>query len=586
MPRGKKKSAVQRRANTGGVDPKYLNIWHRIRGKIPRRKTAEAIPDIKVLAEAQGALEQVASQWQETFKQWTDSGRKVPPCMIVVCNNTLVAEMVADHIGTKGDSMPELKNAAESDPVTVRIDSKLICEAEAAVEPGQRVAAAAEALRTKVSTIGKEGKTGEQVRCVVSVAMLSEGWDAANVTQIMGLRAFTSQLLCEQVVGRGLRRMSYDVDPKTGLMTPEYVDVYGIPFQVIPVQKGKVGTIPPQPNYETIKARGDRSKLAITFPYVNGYVFDVRHDLIVDKASWADLTLDPSDEPTWVEVKELVGYATVTKPEPDAPGNVVRQNREWFYKTHRVQRTVFEISSRITNTWGAVETRMIFPLIRDAVEEYVRTRVRPLGDARIEDIALLKHMRVIEDRVRNSLKPADPKAGILPVIEKRGSTDGFVFQTAKRVYPTKKSPLSGAVIDSDWEQQVAIELDDNPRVVSWVKTDRIGFSIPYTFQGIEHGYRPDFLVKVKRHDGGIVHLVLEVKGRERAPEADKRQAAKRWIEAMNYLHQQSTDPETDFGPWAYLYAQGEDRYIVRNMLAYLAEGKPWPQGVVGYGHGP
>src|SRR6185369_8393125 len=110
-------------------------------------------------------------------------------------------------------------------------------KAESAVESGGTAQDAAEALRYKVSTIGKEGKPGEQVRCVVSVSMLSEGWDAANVTQILGLRAFTSQLLCEQVVGRGLRRMSYDVDPATGLMTPEYVDVYGIPFQVIPVQK-------------------------------------------------------------------------------------------------------------------------------------------------------------------------------------------------------------------------------------------------------------------------------------------------------------------------------------------------------------
>jgi type III restriction enzyme len=172
------------------------------------------------------------------------------------------------------------------------------------------------------------------------------------------------------------------------------------------------------------------------------------------------------------------------------------------------------------------------------------------------------------------------------VIEGTGSTEGVVFQTAKRCYATKKSPLSHALIDSDWEQQVAIELDENPNVVSWVKTDRIGFSIPYTHQGINHGYRPDFIVRVKARDGGIVNLVLEVKGRERAPEADKRQAAKRWVEAMNYLHTQTKGAEHDMGTWAYLFVKDEQRYLVRNHLNDMAEGKAWPDGSTGYGRSP
>jgi type III restriction enzyme len=92
----------------------------------------------------------------------------------------------------------------------------------------------AEELRRIVSTVGKQGQPGEHVRCVVSVAMLNEGWDANNVTNILGIRAFGSQLLCEQVVGRGLRRMDYTPDPATGLLTEEYVDIYGVPFSLIP----------------------------------------------------------------------------------------------------------------------------------------------------------------------------------------------------------------------------------------------------------------------------------------------------------------------------------------------------------------
>lgn len=567
--------------NSGNEDPKYLNIWQRIKKKVPKRKSGDGLPTIKVLAEAEGALIQVADQWRATFQQWQGSGRSVPPCMIVVCNDTRVAEIIANHIGKDG-ALDGLKNQDGKDPVTVRIDSALLRKAEAAVEAGKSAGDAAEELRTKVSTIGKEGKPGEQVRCVVSVAMLSEGWDASNVTQIFGLRAFTSQLLCEQVVGRGLRRMSYDVD-ENGYLMPEYVDVYGIPFQVIPVAKGKVGVIAPQAGLETVKARNDRARLAMKWPRVSSYVFDVRHDLEVDKDGWEPITIEPADEPTWTEVKELVGYATVTKPDPDAPGGVVRQGKEWFYQTHRVQRTIFEIAARITNNWKAVETRMIFPLIRDAVEDYVTTKVRVLGDARIEEIAMQKHMRDIEGKVLGSLRPADKKAGMLPVIDEKGSTEGLVFQTAKSTYPTKKSHLSHAVIDSKWERQAAIDLDDSPEVEAWVKTDRTGFAIPYQHVGITHEYRPDFIARVNRNDGTKVHVIVEIKGQDRAPDKDKRQAAKRWVESMNYLHTQTTDPESDFGMWAYVYLKDEQRYQLKKLLTNLAEGKAWPEGVVAFG---
>lgn len=566
--------------NTGAEDPKYLNLWKLIKDKIPKRASGDGIPDIKILAEAEGALIQVASQWKQTFQAWTEHGRKVPPCMIVVCNNTHVAEIITTHVGKKGGALPDLKNSEDKEN-TIRIDTALLRKAEAALEAGQSAGDAADALRYKVSTIGKEGKPGEQVRCVVSVSMLSEGWDAANVTQILGLRAFSSQLLCEQVVGRGLRRMSYELDPETNLMRPEYVDVYGIPFTVIPVAKGSVGTIAKQSNLDTVKALAERRDLAIEFPRVTGYVFDVRHNLKIDRAMWSDLVIEPSDEPTWTEVKEMVGYSTPRKPDHHAPGATVRQDKEWFYATHRVQRTVFEIAARITNTWSAVETRALFPLIKDAVQEYVDKHVRILGDARIEEIALEKHRRVIEDRVRNSLGTADPSGGRLPVIDDDGTTEGVVFQTAKSLYYAKRSHLSAAVIDSKWERQVAIELDENPHVESWVKTDRIGFGIPYTHQGITHEYRPDFLVRVKRDKGPHVTLILEVKGRERAPEADKRQAAKIWIEAMNYLH--GTDANGGYGPWAYLFVKDEQRYIVRNMLELLAKGEPWPEGITAYG---
>ena len=224
--------------NTGALIPKYFRLWEAINQALPasERQTARrrAKPE-SVLREAEGALATLASEWKKTLEEFQRGGSPVPPVMIVVCDNTDLAKLVHEHIA-RGNVMPELTNSPDGE-VTFRIDTKLLAEAETAIE-GETKAQAAERLRKVVDTIGKlewEGEgnpPGKDIRCVVSVGMLNEGWDAQNVTQILGLRAFTSQLLCEQVVGRGLRRLNYD-----DFSEPEYVDVYGVPFEVIPVKK-------------------------------------------------------------------------------------------------------------------------------------------------------------------------------------------------------------------------------------------------------------------------------------------------------------------------------------------------------------
>jgi type III restriction enzyme len=151
---------------------------------------------------------------------------------------------------------------------TLHIDSKVLAKAEAEVEAplvletgdeeGDEAevtrpltkAEQAELLRLMVDTVGQVGQPGELIQHVISVGMLSEGWDAKTVTHIMGLRAFSSQLLCEQVVGRGLRRTSYEVNPDTGLFEAEYVNIYGVPFTFLPHEGGE-GPPPPPPKPKT-----------------------------------------------------------------------------------------------------------------------------------------------------------------------------------------------------------------------------------------------------------------------------------------------------------------------------------------------
>ena len=74
---------------------------------------------------------------------------------------------------------------------------------------------------------------GKRIRCIVSVGMLTDGWDCNTVTHIVGLRPFMSQLLCEQVVGRALRRATYAVE-ENGLLSEEIAQVFGVPFEVVP----------------------------------------------------------------------------------------------------------------------------------------------------------------------------------------------------------------------------------------------------------------------------------------------------------------------------------------------------------------
>jgi type III restriction enzyme len=343
---------------TGRPDPRYFRLWEAIRDglqpgeKLPGR-SGKPKPDV-VWREAQGALVQIMGQWKERFERIRAAQPGVdrtPPCVIIVCDNTDIAEEFYRRIsgeqvietvteaevqevleeedgedeapttkrGRKpkprtvygqGEVFPELFSNTAERKVTIRIDSKLLAQAEAGGSgTGKKKADAAEELRRVVATVGKAGEPGEHVRCVVSVAMLTEGWDANTVTQILGLRAFTSQLLCEQVVGRGLRRMDYKPDPATGLLTEEYCDVYGVPFSVIPFRGRPVNKPEPDdtpPNL--VKALPERAEMEIRFPVVEGYAFALRRNLIrCDVGAMEPLRIEPNREPTGTFVRPQVG---------------------------------------------------------------------------------------------------------------------------------------------------------------------------------------------------------------------------------------------------------------------------------------
>jgi type III restriction enzyme len=540
--------------NSGQPDPKYFRLWEHIMQSIPlsERQTARRIAKPEtVLREAQGALANLASEWKKTFERFQESAHPVPPAMIVVCDNTKLSKLLYEHIagdGQQGKVIPELENKPGQE-VTLRIDTAIMGEAESRLE-GERQQDAAERLRATVRTVGKtewEGEgdpPGKNIRCVVSVGMLAEGWDAHNVTQILGLRAFQSQLLCEQVVGRGLRRTNYDevANPES----VEYVDVYGIPFEVIPVKKVSKTKPPTPPRPSTlVQALKERAHLKIEFPRVEGFIFDVRHRVKAEIAKIPKLWVDPSREPTEVVAKDAVGYR-IGRPDRLGPGREVVQDRNPFHETHRVQATVYEIAAAITNRLHQDARRFLFPQVLNIVWDYLEDRVK-FVEAPREEIYLERYKQLIIERITSHIEP-DTEAGeppLLPIIERFrpvGSTGEVLFRTVRPCHGTTKSHVSHVAEHSKWEHTVAYHLERSPRAVSYVKNDHLDFVIPYEHYGVRLNYLPDYLVRLRRNHGCELNLILEVKGFETEQDRAKDVAAQRWVRAVNH--------HGGFGFWA------------------------------------
>ena len=538
--------------NTGALIPKYFRLWEWVNQRLPasERQTARrrARPE-SVLREAEDALATLASEWKRTFEEFQKAGSPVPPVMIVVCDNTDLARLVHEHIAG-GNVLRELEGEA-----TFRIDTKLLAEAEAAYE-GETRAEAAERLRRVVDTIGKlewEGEgdpPGKNIRCVVSVGMLNEGWDAQNVTQILGLRAFTSQLLCEQVVGRGLRRLNYD-----DFSEPEYVDVYGVPFEVIPVKKKPRSSAEVQRVSTLVRALPERKHLEITFPRVEGYVFDVRQRIRLNLKDVPYLQLDPGQAPTEVTVKPAVGYR-IGRPDRLGPGPEAVHDRNPFHREKRLQATVYEIAAELTRRlkekgedWSA--RHILFPQVLAAVWQYLEERVVVVDpDTPLEEVALLRYRQHIIERLMAAIEP-DTEAGeppLLPVIERCrpvGSTSEVLFRTVRPCVGTTKSHISHVVLDAPkWEHSVAYQLERIPEVVAYARNDHLDFTIPYEWEGARHEYRPDYLIRWRGADGQEVRVILEVKGFETERDRQKEAAARRWVRAVNR--------HGEFGRWAFV----------------------------------
>ena len=579
----------------GAEMPMFRNLWEHIRDKMPKkgRGKSDALDPLSLPPQLQTALEALYGHYEKTFNLWEEAKVRVPPCFIVVCNNTSTSKLVYDYISgfiRESDDgqenlefgrLPLFRNYDEhgnplARPNTILIDSEQLESGEMLDDNFRKMAADEierfrreivertgdpkqaenitdqDLLREVMNTVGKQGRLGESIRCVVSVSMLTEGWDANTVTHVLGVRAFGTQLLCEQVIGRALRRQSYDLNEE-GLFNVEYADVLGIPFDFT----AKPVVAPPQPPRETIQVkamRPERDALEIRFPRVEGYrvelpeerltaefnddsILELTPDLvgatetvnsgIIGEKTDLNLVHTGDVRPSQV-LYELTSYLLLTK---------------WRDHDEEPKLHLFGQLKRITKQWldgyllckgGTYPAQLRYKMLADMACERITARIT--------------RAFIGERPIKAVLDPYNPS----------GSTRYVNFYTSKKnrweTDPTR-CHINWAILDSDWEAEFCRVAERHPQVRAYVKNQNLGLEVPYRFGSETHMYLPDFIVLVNDGHGeeDLLHLVVEIKGYRREDAKEKKATMETyWIPGVNNLG--------TYGRWA--FAEFTDVYQI------------------------
>ena len=581
----------------GGDMPKFRELWKNISSDMPKkgRGKSKDLDPLSLPAVLQTALEALYGHYAKTFELMQEAGIDVPPCFIVVCNNTSTSKLVYDYISgfhRKNDDgsttlengrLELFRNFDENGeqyprPRTLLIDSEQLESGDALdtnfrkmaadeierfrreiiERTGNREAADKitdqELLREVMNTVGKPGTLGDSIRCVVSVSMLTEGWDANTVSHVLGVRAFGTQLLCEQVVGRALRRQSYDLNAE-GLFNVEYADVLGIPFDFT-AKPVVVRPIPPPPTIQVKAMRPERDTLEIHFPRVAGYRVELPEDR---------LTADFNEDSVLLLTPKLVG-PSITRNEGIIGKGVdlnlvhtgdLRPSSLLLHLTQRLLYTkwrdpggepdfhLFGQLKRITKQWldgclvckgGTYPAQLMYQELADMACERIT--------------AAITRAEMGERPVKAVLDPYNPT----------GSTAHVSFSTSKTdrwETDSRRCHINWVILDSDWEAEFCRVAESHPRVKAYVKNHNLGLEVPYRYGSETRTYLPDFIVVVDDGKGedDLLHLIVEIKG-YRAEDAKEKKSTMEtyWVPGVN-LH-------GSYGRWA--FAEFTDVYEIES----------------------
>ncbi|HEX9653709.1 MAG TPA: DEAD/DEAH box helicase family protein [bacterium] len=569
-----------------GDQPTYRDLWLRIRDHLPKKgRGTEALkgePNLPI--ELEGALNSLYSNYEKYYKKWDvkhdGANRLTPPVFIVVCNNTNVSKLVFDYIAGWEKNLSDdatipvpgklllFSNVVDgrwsARPNTILIDSEQLESGEGMSSEFKKIAGREieefkseyrarfpgrdvdtltdeDLLREVMNTVGKPGKLGEQIRCVVSVSMLTEGWDANTVTHILGVRAFGTQLLCEQVVGRGLRRTNYVAD-ENNLFAPEYAEVYGVPFSFIPCS-GSATDPKPGPPITRVRALEDRIACKITFPRVLGYRYDLPGEKL--SATFTDdsqMALSTADLPTRTEMSSIIGEAEL--------------HTLYGLRDRREQQINFRLASLVLEKYFRDDAgharHWLFPQLLNITRQWRQQCVTCKDDTFPQILILTELAHNAADRIYGSIVSSTiGEKTLTPILrpyDTVGSTRYVDFDTTRPTYATHadKCHINYVVADTDsWEQKLAQSLEDMDEVVCYAKNQNLGFVIPYTIDGEEKNYYPDFIVRIRDGHDDPLNLIVEVSGEARKEKAAKVAAARNlWVTAINH--------HGGFGRWAFI----------------------------------
>lgn len=570
----------------GDEMPMFRNLWEHIRADMPKtgRGKGDVLDPLKLPTRLKTAMEALYGHYEKTYKLWEAAGIKVPPCFIIVCQNTAISKLVYDYVSgferVKDDGSTQLENGRLAlfrnfdettgnpfpRPNTLLIDSEQL-EAGDALDTNFRAMAAdeierfrreiversgdqraaesitdQELLREVMNTVGKAGQLGGSIRCVVSVSMLTEGWDANTVTHVLGIRAFGTQLLCEQVIGRALRRQSYELNedgPNMGLFNVEYADVFGIPFDFT----GKPAIAPPQPPRETIQVkavRPDRDALEIRFPRVEGYRVELPEDRLVAKFN-IDSTYELT--PDIVGATHTITSGIIGKSEDM---NVIHLN-DFRYST-----IVYHVTERLLYTKfrdpGEEPKLHLFGQLKRIVKDWLDNHLvckggtfkaqilyRDLCDEACNRITQGITQHEIDKNAKHPIK------ALLDPFNPAGSTMHVRFNTTKTdrwETAANKCHVNWVILDSDWEAEFCRVAETHPKVFAYVKNHNLGLEVPYLHGSENRKYRPDFIVLVDDGHGpnDLLRLIVEIKGYRREDAKEKKLTMDTyWVPGVNRL---------------------------------------------------
>lgn len=575
-----------------GELPMFRNLWEHIGKKMPKKRAVKGqdLDPLSIPVELQNALEALYGHYKTTFDLWQEAGIATPPCFIVVCQNTSISKLVFEYIsgferqdedGSTVTTQGRLELFRNFDsnlnrlgkPSTLLIDSVQLESGEAIdknfrklYEPeierfrrdiiertGDRQQAEkisdVDLIREVMNTVGKKDQLGEQIRCVVSVGMLTEGWDASNVTHILGIRAFGTQLLCEQVVGRALRRQSYDLNEE-GLFNVEYADIFGIPFDFT----AKAVAAPPQKPRETVHVKAvspERDDLEIIYPRVTGYRVELPDDRLEAKFS-ADSKMilnRKSVGPTETENRGIIGEGvdlnlvhTGDLRQSTLLYNLTRHLifNQWRDANEEPKLHLFGQLKAITRQWldqylecteGTYPAQLMYQDLADQACERITHGIFAAGSEGHEIHTLL-----------------DP-------YNSQGSTRHVNFTTSRQLRwetDSRRCHVNWAILDSGWEGEFCRVAEKHPQVRAYVKNHSLGFEVPYKHMAQTRKYRPDFIVLVEDGHGeeDLLRLVVEIKGYRGEDAKDKKLTMENyWVPGVNRRHR--PDGQGGFGRWAF-----------------------------------